>query len=145
MSGHLLAVETALVARLTERLPAGVRVLTHGALPELASGAQPAPAAVVLYGGGTVTESRSDGLAVRLAQEWVVLLVARELLEPPAGATAPGPLADTVLGALLGWRPAADCKAMRLSALPPPEFVNGQQWLPLTFETEIVRRVAPGT
>lgn len=140
---HFLRIEGLIIARLQAAVGAAVPVLSHAALPEIASGSRPAPALVVLYGGGEVTESRADGLAVRVAQEWMVLLVARELLEAPDGTTAPGPLADAVLSALLGWRPDGESKALQLSALPPPEYVNGNQWLPLTFVTEIVRRVAP--
>lgn len=150
MAEHLLALEALIIERLSAALAghqggAGIPVLSHGALPEVGSGAQRAPVVVVLYAGAEVLEARPDGRAVRLAQEWVVLLVTRELGEDPEGASAAGPLADTVLQALMGWQPSGTAKALRLSALPAPEYANGNQWFPLSFSVELVRRIEPGT
>lgn len=146
MSAHLLAMEQVLVARLAATLDVGVRVVTHGSLPQIGRGSVPAPAVVVLYGGSEIAETPYAGRAVLMRQEWVVLVVSRELDEDPDDTLAAGPLADAVIGALMGWQPPDPAaKPLELSALPPPEYVNGNQWLPLTFATEILRLAAPAT
>jgi len=144
---HFLALEGLIADRLRERLDGSVHVLTAPALDAIASGTQPTPAVYVLYAGGSVSESRQDGLAARIAQQWMVLVAVRNVAQIASGAPAradAGTIADAVLAALMGWQPPGTSQPLRLSALPDPGFIAGLQWVPLTFSTEFTRRVAPG-
>jgi hypothetical protein len=144
----LLALEPILKARLSERLPSAVKILSAPDLDAVGAGSQPTPAVYVVYSGGAVTESRPDGRAVRIAQDWLILVAVRHVSQSDAGASAraeAGDLADQVIAALMSWQPAGTSAPLRLSGLPNPGFVDGYQWVPLTFSTEITRRIEPGT
>lgn len=146
MDGHFLALEQALVERLTAELDAQVQVLTHGALPAVGAGSTPPPAVLVLYGGSEIAETPYAGRVTLIRQEWVVLVVSQDLPDAADADLTAGPLVDAVLAALMGWQPPDPAaRPLQLTALPPPEYVNGNQWLPITFATEILRLVVPGT
>jgi len=144
----LLALEPVLRARLGERLPHNVKILAAHDLDAVSAGGQPTPAVYVIYSGGSVAESRSDGRAARISQDWLILVAVRHVSQVDAGAAAraeAGDLADLVLAALMGWQPAGTSQPLRLSGLPNPGFISGYQWVPLIFNTEITRRTEPGT
>lgn len=141
----LLAVGDQIAARLRERL-SGVAVLTAATAGDLTKGKQLAPAVYVIYAGGSVPESRPDGLAARIGQRWLTVVSARHVGDVVGGGPArdaAGALADQVLDALMGWQPPGTTQPLRLADLPDPGYVTGFQLVPLAFSTELVRRNTP--
>lgn len=143
----LLALEPLIMERLGALLSGEVAVFPAAALDAITGGNQPAPAVYVLYDSGAVTESRPDGLAVRIAQTWVALVVVRYAAQGVGGPQArlsAGEIADEVINALMGWQPTGTSQPLRLVDLPSGGAVPGYQIVPLQFSTEIIRRVEPG-
>jgi len=141
----MLALEAIIIERLRAQGLAGVTVATLRSLAanleDLQRKPLPTPALLVAFGGGRVVQSRPDGRALRLAQDWVVACVVRNLANAaPGAAEDAGELADQALEALMGWQPPGASAPLTLTDLPPLEFGSGYLWLPLTFSTEIIRR-----
>lgn len=138
----LLALEAPLIARLRAQLPGAPTVVALRALGDLSAARVPTPGVIVAYAGGTVLESRADGRAARVSQRWQLACVARNVANASDDAAAAGAaaLADATLAALLGWKPAADATALRLSDLPAPLYGSGYLGLPLELTTELVLR-----
>ncbi len=134
-----LALESALVERLKARLPAGAHVLTRADLASVTEGSQPTPAVHVVYQGYRVAESRPDGRAARLQQTWLVIVAVRNVRDAAAGSAArgdAGSLADAVIAALMGWKPAGVNKPLKLVNAPASGYRAGHLYLPLAFELE---------
>lgn len=144
---NLLGVEPQIIERLRARLADNVRVLARADLDQALTLRQlVAPAVYVIHQGARVTESRPDGRAVRLAQRWLCLVVAKNLTDLVSGAHAradAGALADAVLAALMGWRPEACSAPLSLSDVPDTDYLSGYQLIPLVFATELVRKADP--
>lgn len=137
-----LFLESSIAARLREHLPAEVHVLASASIDDLAKGSRLAPATYLIYAGGAVAEARPDGRAVRVRQNWLVVVTARHAARLTEGAPAradAGALADLVLAALMGWQPDGTSQPLTLADLPDPGFLAGYQTIPLVFSTEFVR------
>lgn len=141
-----LAIESALVERLKARLPTGVHVLTRADLASVAEGSQPTPAVHVVYQGYRVQENRPDGRAARVQQTWLVVIVVRNVRDAASGQAArgdAGDLAESVMSALMGWRPEIVNKAIKLANAPASGYRAGLLYLPLAFELEVDVRGVP--
>lgn len=102
-----LAVEGLIEARLRERLPAGVRVLTAPDLAAAQESGWPVPAVIVQYGGDRDINARTPAF-LDITQEWVLVVAvsnARANRDGSAARGAAGALLIEVLGALAGWAP----------------------------------------
>jgi phage gp37-like protein len=136
----LTALESEILARLRTQLGTDVHLLTSAALDDVSKGRALAPAVYVIYDGGSVDDP--DGYQSQtLGQRWMVVATTRNAA-PDSGQAArasAGVLADEVLAALSGWRPASAASPLLLSALPRPGYVAGFQTFPLEFSTSITR------
>lgn len=136
-----LALEPALVARLTERLPATVRVLTAADLASVAEGSQPTPAVHVVLRGYTVAESRPDGRAARLRIPLLMVVAVRNAQAVRTGSGAresADPIIDAVMGALMGFKPSMVSAPLALTDAPTGGFSAGFSYTPISFSTEMV-------
>lgn len=142
----LLALEPQILARLTERLPAGTVVDSAPALDELLD-LQERPlglsAVYVMYlGAQPLGESPAPRAALRLLERWAVIVAYRDRAGIVSGAPAragAGTLADAVLDALHGWQPTERTRPVQFSALLQPVYSAGLQLLPLAFTHETAR------
>ena len=145
--GNLFALESPLIARLTETLPAGVQVLAAPYLEDLRDLEQRArrlPAVFVMHLDGVPAEPKAgSSLGLRLAQRWAVVIATHNRAELTTGAPArlqAGALAWSAIGALHGWRPLERAKPLTLTRLLAPLFFEGGlQLLPLVFTHETPR------
>lgn len=136
-----LATEAALVARLTERLPATVRVLTAADLASVAEGSQPTPAVHVVYQGHRVAERRADGRALRLTQTWLTVVAVRNVRDARSGAAAredASALVDAVFAALMGWQPDGLARPLAAADAAQAAYVAGFMYLPIGWQAERV-------
>ena len=128
---------------ITERLAAcGVtaRVLSAADLAGVDEASQITPALHVIYDGDKIVEMSAYGSA-RVAQGWLVVVAVRNARDQRAGTAArseAGPLAQQVLGALMGWVPSPRWGACKKTNGPKPLFTAGFFYLPLRFEMEVV-------
>jgi len=117
----LFRLRAPMLARLRAALPPQVQVLTAVNLGALLYGTQVAPAVYLIYQGGTVPETRHDGLAARIAQTWLAVACARNPSASQSGAPAQddaGVIAEQVLDALAGWQPEGASKVLVPAAFP---------------------------
>lgn len=139
MSMSFLDLEHPLAARLRERLPAWVHVLTRADLAVVAEGSQPTPAVHVVYQGYRVLENRPDGRAARIQQTWLVVAAVRNVRDAASGEAAradAGDLAESAARALMGWKPDGAHKPARLANAPASGYRAGFLYLPLAFDIE---------
>lgn len=135
----MLHLEPLIVARLRERLPGHVHVLSAADLAGVAEGSQPTPAVHVVYQGYRVIESRPDGRAARLQQTWLAVVAVRNVRDAAAGSAArgdAGQIAESVIAAMMGWKPDAINKPLTLTSAPAAGFRAGHLYLPLAFVAE---------
>ena len=144
-ASNVLAIEAELVARLQERLAASgmpqVYVLTAADLAGVTEEKQLVPAVHVVYQGYGVAETSHNGRAARVTQTWLAVVATRNARGIKAGEAAraqAGELAGHASAALMGWKPGAAAKPLRLVPGPGAGFSAGHQYLPLAFEAEIV-------
>ena len=132
-----LAIESAIVARLTERLPPAVRVLTAADLASVAEGSQPTPAVHVVFQRYGVTDTSPALTTVQ--QTWLLVVAVRNTRNARSGSGAresASEIIDAVLAAINHWRPAG-AKPMTLTNAPPAQFSAGFGYFPLAFNTAI--------
>ena len=138
---NFLGAEALIVARLKAVLSTDVHVLSASDLAKIVGAQQPTPAVHVVYGGYAVEDGKVPAL-VRTSQEWITVVVTRNVADIEQGfhaRQAAGPLACQVIDALhrhtlkeesgepLGAGP------MRLTAAPTPGFDDGHFYLPLAW------------
>lgn len=141
-----LSIEPAIVQRLKDRLPAGVHVLTGADLDGVSEGAQPTPAVHVVYQGYRVVETRPDGRAARIEQDWLAVAAVRNVRDARTGAAAradAGAMAEAVISAMMGWQPTGTCSPFRLAQAPRAGYRAGHFYLPMTFTTETTIKGSP--
>jgi hypothetical protein len=144
MTTNLLELEPLLMARLAEQLAdmsPKVHVLAAADLASVTEATQVTPAVHVLYRNYAITESRSDGRAVRMDQTWLAVVATRNvqnLRSGAAGRADAGLIARRVTQALMGFKPTAISKPVRLTNAPDAGNSNGYQYLPLAFCAELV-------
>lgn len=144
---NFLALEPLLVARLTEQLAdmvPKVHVMSAVDLAGVTEATQITPAVHVVYQGYRVTETRPDGTVVRVVQTWLATVAtrnARNLRTGDAARAEAGLIAGRVAQALMGFKPQATSKPLRLVNGPGAGFSAGFAYLPLAFDAELVLSV----
>lgn len=135
------AVEQAIVARLQGSLGDLVRrVYTAAELSQVEEESQASPSVAVVYNGYSpvISTNGSQGRVQQLEKTWLVVVSVRHGhgTRTQAGARqAAAPIVDTVLGALLGWRPAIEGEMpFALTTAPGAAFTDaGFAYYPLAF------------
>lgn len=146
---HFLSANDAIKSRVRDALDgAGLGAVRVFGAAELGrpDGSVPMPAVFVVLDGVDVLESAAQGRQARLGQRWLVVAAARNVARLQSGEDARdevGPVADVVLGALMGWQPDGVCAPLGLVPGPAPIYRDGVFYLPLAFRLELVRRSAP--
>lgn len=150
---NFLSLESVLVGHLRAVLPAAVKaaglpavhVLAKADLAGVIAEKQLVPAVSVLYRGYSVDKSnRSDKRAALITQRWVVVVTTKNvaaLKTGEASRNAAGELADLVLNALMGHKPAGFASPLELANTVDGGDMDGFSYLPLGFECEFVKRV----
>jgi hypothetical protein len=138
-------VEASILARLADRLPPEVRVLSTLDLVGLTEGSQPTPAVHVVYRGYRVLEDQQQGRLVRLEPRWWVVAAVRSVREVRGGR---GALLDglaveqLVRSHLMGWTPAGASTPLRLQDSPELGFAGGYGYFPQSFVTQVLEAAA---
>ena len=115
----------------------------HG-LPELVPAEmanRPSPCGYVIFDGYRPLESTMRGKAARVETRWMVVLSVKHGAKTADGAparSAVAPLAQAVLGHLLGWSPSSAYTPLELAPGPRPDFATGLLLFPLAFTTQQV-------
>jgi hypothetical protein len=144
MNTNLLELEPLLMARLAEQLAdltPKVHVLAAIDLASVTEATQVTPAVHLLYRNYAITESNSNGKLVRMEQTWLTVVATRNvqnLRSGAAGRADAGLIARRVTQALMGFKPAATSKPLRLTHAPDAGHSNGYHYLPLAFVAELV-------
>lgn len=131
--------ENEIVARLKETVPANVRVMTSAELASVTEGNQPTPAVHVIYRNYRVVETRPDGKAARIEQQWMLVVAVKNLRQMISGDAARSDameLADIVAPSMMGWKAAAATKPFKITNAPAAAQGTGHYYLPLVFVTE---------
>lgn len=133
----MLSAEPLITDRLGEL--AGFKAV-HG-LPELVdagSANRPSPCLYLVFDGYRPLESTGSGKAARIETRWLVVISVKHASKTadgsPARSTA-APLAQDVLGHLLGWSPGPGFGPLTLAPGPRPDFAAGLLLFPLAFTT----------
>lgn len=143
---HLLSAFDALQARLRSALDAaGHSAVRVTGVSELGrpDGTVVMPAVFVVLDGLSVLELAALGNRARLGLRWLVVVAVRSVADLGSGAQAralAGPLADVVLGTLMGYTPPESAAPLALQTGPAPIYQEGVFYLPLAFEQQLVRR-----
>ena len=115
----------------------------HG-LPELMAAemaSRPSPCLYVVFDGYRPVESTTHGKAAKVETRWLVVISVKNSGKAADGEPArsqAAPLAQAVLGSLLGWQPAPGYMPLKLAPGPRPDFAAGLLLFPLAFTTEQV-------
>lgn len=140
---NLMLLEPQIMARLNEQLDGvipKVHVLAAADLAGVTEATQVTPAVHVVYQNYRVVESRSDGTAARIEQTWLTIIATKNVKDTRSGAAAradAGLIAARVAKALMGFKPEAASKPLRLAQGPGAGFSNGYAYLPLAFVAEL--------
>jgi len=145
------AIESALVARLEERLKAAgllAYVYDAGSYAQVSEESQLTPSAAVVYNGYTPGDASGNSQAVDL--EFLVVLVTRNATDYAQGGGARddvSPIFDALLAALIGWRPTLEGgvfpSPFKLAPAPGAQISqDGFAYWPVTFT---IRRTYRGT
>lgn len=139
---NLLGLQEPLLAHLRQVLASQnppVHVLAGADLAGVTEQAQLVPAVHLVYQGYRVLESRSDALATRLEQTWLLVVAVRNVHGLKSGSPAReqgGQLAATVAQAVMGWR-GPQATPLKLVSGPAAGLSNGFMYVPLAFTTEL--------
>ena len=137
--------ETAILARLRERLPAGVTVEPLREIERVPQLRQRAPAAWVIYDGYRVGENVGTGQVQQVVSEWFVVIAtksARGAGDVEAARDEASALCEQVLEALLGHHLGRG-RYLRLADAPGPEYDAGYCHVPMAFTCAATFRGKP--
>lgn len=138
-----LAAWPAILERLSTRVPAAMAVVSQPDMDAIATDAHPRPCLHVLWDGYEPLESLHNGSA-RVQQRWTVVVDVRDAAGPSQVAQYAGEMADAVMSALLGWRPATGLHVMQIaSSSEGPKIGESYCLLPLTFTTALAVTASP--
>lgn len=144
---NFLGLEPLIVARLKDRLPPNVSVLSMADTAEIDAAHQPAPAVGVFYNGYTANAERPVRATAPVAQTWVTYVVARNLARLADGTDAredAGAIASAVIDALHGWRVGEGFGTLFLTNAPAADYANGLFYLPLGWSVQIPQALTCG-
>lgn len=144
---NYFALEGAILERLHAHFDTepSLRHVAIDAAPDMeaaADGAIAPPAVFLVPGGDRVTEQAARGRTHQVAQQWLVIVVTRDVASATGAAARAeaGAIVSAVLGALAGWQPApADGPAALYAPLAranagAPEFFAGLFFYPVAFD-----------
>ncbi|WP_428243006.1 phage tail terminator protein [Gynuella sp.] len=134
-------IETAIVEQLKSKLDRSTYVLTSRELSEIDEERQPTPAVHVIYNGYRVIESRADGSAARIEQNWLAVIAVRNQRQPGSGSAARTDavnLLTPTANALMGFKPDVASKPLRLTNAPAAGNARGFMYVPLAFSVETI-------
>ena len=124
---------------LRDRIAEIAELLGVYGLPDLVDAekiGKPCPCAFVAFDGYRVLETTHANRAARIETRWLVVLAVKSAVRTGDGAAARAalsPLANAVIGKLMGWCPAAQYKPLALDSAPAPIFEAGSLLFPLAF------------
>ncbi|ACL71489.1 conserved hypothetical protein [Thioalkalivibrio sulfidiphilus HL-EbGr7] len=145
MTGHFLALEPLIEARLKAHLPAGVHVLTAADLAGVEERAQVTPAVHLIYRGYRPTQDQGQGKIQEIEQIWWTVVAVRSARDIKGGSGTreqAGPIIDAVLEALMGWRPIEGYLPLKLAPSAAPAYRAGFAYHPLGWTTRTTKRGA---
>ena len=134
MSAALLALEPLIVARLKEKLPADIQVLTAPDLAGPEGKGRHVPAVYVVYGGYRVPSDQQSFTTI--VESWLTWCAVRNVHQIRQGADArslASEMQDGVRLALSRWRPAG-YKPLSLASAPRPYWAAGTAYFPLAWD-----------
>lgn len=133
--------EDAIIERLKEKLPKDIAVLSASDLADVIESKQQVPAVHVVYQGYRVAENLNRGVASRVEQTWLCVIVVRNVRNTRSGKasrTDANVIADQVIPKLIGWGPEKATKRLKLATGPKGGTTNGFTYMPLAFTVETV-------
>lgn len=145
MTGHFLAPEPLIEARLKAVLPTGVHVLTAADLAGVEERQQVTPAVHVIYRGYRPTQDQGQGRIQEIEQTWWTVVAVRSVRDIKSGAGSreeAGPIVDATLEALMGWRPLDGFLPLKLAPATAPAYRAGFAYHPLGWTTRTTKRGA---
>ena len=131
-------IESALVELLKNALP-NVHILTATDLSDIVEDNQPAPAVHVIYNGFRVIETRPDGKAATIEQNWLTVVAIRNVRNRGSGASARQDaiaLTGSVAAALMGIKLKGSNRPLVIETPPRPGGQNGFSYTPLSWSVE---------
>jgi hypothetical protein len=141
LSDDWLAVGRQIIERLREQVPELTDVLPVAEIGDLDELERlRSPMAYVAYGGDVNVTSSTAGRAVKCRQVWFAVLAVRNV-RPGSDAVGDshrqaGPLLRKMMGALLGYKPAAASGELLRVTGPAPSYGNKFALYPLQFEVD---------
>lgn len=130
------AFEAAIVARLTAKMPAGIKVSSLSELALVPELRNKAPAVFVVYEGFQPADVNTNVAHIQqIIQTWAVVCVAKNAKgggDTKAAQEDVSAMAQVVLQALLGFQVAPGAR-LNLAAAPGPEYEGGFCYLPIGF------------
>lgn len=142
MPANYLVLETALIERLRQQVPALRLVAGASGLAGLEERAAPSPAAFVVYDGDRVVSTSPNGGKEIVEQRWLVLLFVRHAGQDGGAALreSAGELLAAGLAALAGFAPPPCTHALTRASAPRPHFTPAAGFYPLAY---LARFVSP--
>lgn len=135
-----LALESALIDRLTEAVPALRHVGAVSGLAGLDERAAQSPAAYVIYDGEKIADASHDAARQVVNQRWLVVLFVRHAAQDGGVQlrTEAGERLSDLLVALAGWIPPGHIRPITRVNAPRPGYTAAAGWFPLAYEARIV-------
>jgi hypothetical protein len=144
MIADYFAAETAIVARLQERVTAvdSAHVFTPFSVDGMLESSQPALCLHVVYSGDVVTASENGRTKSLVDQRWLVILAVRsakaQLRDTSDIRAVAGPVITTVLDALQGWAPGEWMRPLGRVSGPPAGYSAAFAYFPFMFQGRII-------
>ena len=140
-----LALETLLIDRLTDQVPALDEALSAADLDGITDAQVNTPSAHVIYLGDLVPEGAkfNSGCSQIVDQRWLVWVVVRNLRTTITGAdnrADAGPLLVTINAALQGWKASPEFGELKRITPPAVRYRNGNGYFPLAYKARITSR-----
>ncbi len=135
------AIGRSMVAHIRQSMSDLRQVRLASSLQEIADWQPASPAVWVVWDSDTVGASAQQGTRQQIKQRWVVALIVRSAKDAASGGgviESAGPLLDTLLKSLMGWKPGDTSTPLLRVGAPPPGYGAGYGFFPLAFETQIV-------
>jgi hypothetical protein len=129
-------IEEAIVERLVDKLPAGIKVTSLAELSRVPELRNKAPAVFVVYEGYQPADSNVNVPHIQqIEQTWAVVCVAKNATgggDNLAAKEDVSDIAQDVLTALLGFQVPGGAR-LKLTAAPGPEYEGGFAYVPIGF------------
>lgn len=141
--GAFFALEPLLIDRLSSKVTQARQIMSLADYAEARDGklSNQLPALLVLFGGHRIADQRAD--AVKIRQTWVVVAIGKSVRQGADKAQQAresiSDMVDSMVAALLGWRPSSDFEAMSMvDSGFQPDFDGHSIYVPIGFSTSLV-------